>query len=74
LASLRSGQVTAKQAADYKAAFAKPTSPNMKTKSGETTITMRSGDYFITMRVKKEGRAFVLTSLSHRKSSRKSKR
>ena len=67
LGTLRTGKVSAKQIADYQAAFAKPSSPKTKSKSGETTITIPSGDFTITMRVKKERTSYVLTSLSYRK-------
>ena len=67
LGNLRNGQVSEKELADFKEAFAKPSMPTSKSKSRETTITMPSGDFVITMRVKKERTSFVLTSLTFRK-------
>lgn len=67
LGNLRNGQASEKELADFKEAFAKPSMPTSKSKSGETTITLPSGDFVITMRVKKERTSFVLTSLTFRK-------
>jgi len=69
LATIRTGKLSAKRAAELKATFAKPTLIGQKRVSGGTQINLRSGEQVINITVKKEGGVFKVTDMKIRKSS-----
>jgi hypothetical protein len=71
LASIRIGKLTEKQAAELKQTFAQPQLISSKSVSGGKQINLRSGQQIIQLTVKKEGKAFKVTDLKIRKSSRR---
>lgn len=71
LATIRTGKLSAKRAAELKTTFAKPTLIGQKRVSGGTQINLRSGEEVINITVKKEGGAFKVTDMKIRKSSKR---
>lgn len=69
LATIRTGKLSAKQAAELKATFAQPQLIGQKRVSGGTQINLRSGSQIINITVKKEGDAFKVTDMKISKSS-----